>query len=63
MTKSSNVVAMRSRRSNFATAADTFDVDALINELDGKGANSTSYRQSVIAPGDIAGFGGRRFAA
>ena len=61
--KSSNVVSMR-RRSNFATAADTFDIDALIGELDGRGANSSSYRQSVIAPGDIDGFGGgRRFAA
>jgi len=61
--KSSNVVSMR-RRSNFATAADTFDIDALIGELDGQGANSTSYRQSVIAPGDVVAFGGgRRFAA
>lgn len=65
MTKKTNVVPMR-RRSSFATAADTFDVDALIRELDGQGANSTSYRQSVAVPGDVAVFGsgsGRRRAA
>lgn len=61
-TKTSNVVPMR-RRSGFATAADTFDVDALIRELDGQGANSTSYRQSIVAPGDVVGFGGRRRSA
>ena len=62
MTKNSNVVPMR-RRSDFATAADTFDVDALIRHLDGQGANSTAYRHSSMAPGDMAGFGETRCPA
>ncbi|MFZ3481994.1 hypothetical protein [Sphingomonas sp. 3-13AW] len=56
----SNVVSMR-RRSSFATAADTFDVDALLRDLDGQGANSTSYAQGILGSGEAVTFnGGRR---
>ena len=54
-----NVVSMRRRNSGFATAADTFDIESLIRDLDNQGANSNSYRQSIIAPGDVVSFGGR----
>ena len=64
MTKQTcNIVPMR-RRSMFVTASDTFDIDALIGELDGQGANSTSYKQGVIRTRDgIRARGGRRIAA
>jgi hypothetical protein len=45
MPKNDNVVRVRRpRTAQFATAADTFNIEALIRDLDSTGANSSTNR-------------------
>lgn len=39
----------RNQRTRYATAADTFDIDALISSLDARGANSSTWQPDAYA--------------